>query len=158
MWCDDSYAFIYDDDDRDLAGDAAGVGERQGFDGEKDGATIGAGSCSSLGLWSWRLSSKLWLYWLWWKWWWPSQFHYYQERFREVHCQSDWDVRTPPLKLCNDTVSQFWLSFGAFITFMVLLGGGWGCLRILLSISLWFQLLPRFVAFEACLHQQQKVT
>ena len=40
-----------DPDDHDLAGDAAGVGERQGFDGEKEGGTIGAGSCSSLGLW-----------------------------------------------------------------------------------------------------------
>ena len=46
---DDEDDLDYDDDDddhdgHDLAGDAAGVGERQGFDGEKEGATIGAGS------------------------------------------------------------------------------------------------------------------
>ena len=32
------------DDDDDLAGDAAGVGERQGFEGEKVGTTVGEGS------------------------------------------------------------------------------------------------------------------
>ena len=65
------------------------------------------------------------------------------------------------LLLSSSTMTHFhsfdWV-FVPFLTFMVFLGGAWGCLGILVGTSLWFQLLPRFVAFEAGLQQHQKVT